>query len=551
MRLAVRLYTLVFVALPYQRALNRCENGPSFHATTYPACHSASLANMPVREFFHDRQSSENGINNQRPNHNARKLAAEMARVTVPPTRLPDMNRRSSAKQYQPAPLSPPAVPQDDQGDMFDTDLEGIDDTTTITGSMIDDGVAIVNPRPRRFQDYDPPVPQQQEDFRESFTERMAREFVQEGSSTEQHNEPAHQEEPMAGNEHDEFDDPELGRVLSWEDTMELDKQPRTWQQIEAALRQGSQQSNQRNDDFRDSYLLQDSPRRRPPIPEQRANLRSSIRPATSYPAPKPLSRPRIANSRFSTPNTPFSPASANANATEPRETLRPASVAGRPQSPPENAIAKMELVPRDPLQDQQHQHHRVPSGREDGIFDTTNLSAVDSSESSDPQTVYTSVHLSTLSPSVSSKRDSGEAFESDYPPNILRSKTFAELEAESFDYNPTPLQPVFPPQRTPLSLNEKLERLKSLTDGQRRTFFSSLTLAEWEDSGDWLIEQFQELLKKTKDARTERRKMAHVFEKEIARRYAAVEAESQGLKSRLNEMKTGGLGVLKAQRQI
>ncbi|KAI5283786.1 hypothetical protein KEM54_001843, partial [Ascosphaera aggregata] len=102
---------------------------------------------------------------------------------------------------------------------------------------------------------------------------------------------------------------------------------------------------------------------------------------------------------------------------------------------------------------------------------------------------------------------------------------------------------------RPPLSLHEKLDRLKALTEGQRRTFFSSLTLKEWEDSGDWLIDQFRELLKRTKDARKERRKIAMVFEREIARRYADVEAESRAIKCRMNELKTGGLDVLRGQR--
>ena len=88
--------------------------------------------------------------------------------------------------------------------------------------------------------------------------------------------------------------------------------------------------------------------------------------------------------------------------------------------------------------------------------------------------------------------------------------------------------------------------RLRTLTDGQRRALFSSLTLAEWEESGDWLIEQFGEILKKTKDARRERREVAGVFEAEIKRRFESTEAEGRDIQHRLDEMRSGGMGVLK-----
>ncbi len=173
-------------------------------------------------------------------------------------------------------------------------------------------------------------------------------------------------------------------------------------------------------------------------------------------------------------------------------------------------------------------------------------LSALDSSESSGTGPTYSSLRLSTLSP-ISSKRPL-TAFISDYPTNILQTKSFTDLQAESFDYNPVPLQPIFPPQEPALSLTEKLSRLKTLTEDQRRAFFSSLTLTEWEESGDWIIEQFSDVLKKMKEARHERRKIAAVFEQEIERRYENVEAEEENIRKRLEEMKEGGKGVLKGQ---
>lgn len=93
--------------------------------------------------------------------------------------------------------------------------------------------------------------------------------------------------------------------------------------------------------------------------------------------------------------------------------------------------------------------------------------------------------------------------------------------------------------------------RLKSLTDDQRRAFFSGLSMAEWEESGDWLIEQFSVILQKTKDARVERRKVASVFEAEIKRRYELTEGEGVEIRRRLDDMRSGGMGVLKRQNSV
>jgi hypothetical protein len=189
--------------------------------------------------------------------------------------------------------------------------------------------------------------------------------------------------------------------------------------------------------------------------------------------------------------------------------------------------------------------HHQYEQG---GLFDNTDLSVLDSSDSTDMPETTLSPGYSPLSPVAKRRPSVTTPFTSDYPPNILRGKSFSDLQAESFDYNPAPAQPIFPPQEPPLPLDERLSRLKALTDDQRRVFFSGLTLAEWEESGDWLISQFAAILEKTKEARRERRQVAAVFEAEIQRRHQLVEVETAEVRKRLDDMKSGGLGVLKKQ---
>lgn len=204
-----------------------------------------------------------------------------------------------------------------------------------------------------------------------------------------------------------------------------------------------------------------------------------------------------------------------------------------------------------------QELHHSVDdqsSAHNRGAFDTaTDLSAVDYSDDDgfeemarhEEHVSLHSPHLSTVS-AISSKRPYSN-FISDYPPNILETKAFSDLQAESFDFNPTPVQPHFQ-HDAQLSLKDKLLRLKNLTDDQRRVFFSSVTISEWEECGDLLVDEFCQMLQKSKEVRQARRDVAATFEAEIKRRHDAVEAEGNAIKNRLEDMKAGGLGVLKRQ---
>ncbi|KAI5283323.1 hypothetical protein KEM54_002215, partial [Ascosphaera aggregata] len=320
---------------------------------------------MPVRDFIRGgggggggdgggrdgggMQSPNQGLRGQsmKSNQNARKLAAEMARVPVPQIRSSDPNKGTYSQQYQSVPQldlsSSCALPQGVlEGDMFDTDVEGIDDTTTttstmtITGGMVGDNIAIANPRPQRMEDYDPPLLQQQHgQTHQRFAERMAGEYEQRQQGD--HRSHGNYEEDQQGlqmeeeGRREEFDDPEVDHhqhhhLLDWADTMELDRHPRTWQEIEAALRQGPRhQSSHRGDMYEPEhgFYNDDIPIRRianttstaaaaaaaaaAASTEQNAPARPATGPATSHPAIKPISRTRLANSRFSTPNPPLS----------------------------------------------------------------------------------------------------------------------------------------------------------------------------------------------------------------------------------------------------
>jgi predicted Holliday junction resolvase-like endonuclease len=70
----------------------------------------------------------------------------------------------------------------------------------------------------------------------------------------------------------------------------------------------------------------------------------------------------------------------------------------------------------------------------------------------------------------------------------------------------------------------------------------------EWEDSGDWFVERFNDLVKRMKDARQAKRKLAMEFEEEIANREEAVRKSKESVELELRTMKKGGEEVLKSK---
>ncbi|KAK2741533.1 hypothetical protein FQN55_008287 [Onygenales sp. PD_40] len=507
-----------------------------------------------------------------------RERVADMARVKVPITRLngghtpqggrgvdgqddrgqaADQSSGGNGSRYQSQSNGHPR-----HKDVFDTDVEGIDDSTT-TATSLTRGEEGREPELQSF-------PSNQFASRDdeggvlgnagygqggsvapnSLAERMVMEV---GSDPEddgddmQHQNHHHMQRDDGGEAEDEDDyGQEVTQIFDWSSTNATNGEPLSWQKIEAALRDNG---------------------KRPPTPAplqdlQQENidpnaglqqLEHDSYPTNQYP-PKATQKYAtggrfVTRSRFATPNiretTPHEGRLVGARVAPQTSPIRTAPLSPLSPSHPESTMGAQSHHPN-PL----HAPHDEDDGyNPSGLFDITDLSAIDSSSSSEStsiQQTYTSLRLSTLSP-ISSRRPI-TAISSDYPPNILETKSFADLRAESFDYNPAPPQPIFQPQDPPLPLPEKLNRLKALTSDQRENFFTSLSLAEWEDSGDWLIEEFGVLLKKTKEARIERRKVAAVFEREIERRYEGVQAEGEGIGQRLEEMRTGGLGVLKGR---
>lgn len=150
------------------------------------------------------------------------------------------------------------------------------------------------------------------------------------------------------------------------------------------------------------------------------------------------------------------------------------------------------------------------------------------------------------------------QKFESDYPDEILQQMQYSQLEKESFDHTPTPpatttpkKQTSSPPKKPPSDARTASEKLSFVLhslpiEEDRHRYLSSMTMSEWEEFGDELIGRLGDMMSKIKDARHARRKTTAVFEAEIKRRHDDAQKRDRELDRKLADMKQGGMGVLK-----
>lgn len=186
---------------------------------------------------------------------------------------------------------------------------------------------------------------------------------------------------------------------------------------------------------------------------------------------------------------------------------------------------------------------------------------------------------------------------ETDYPPEILARIPYSELDNEPFDLDPAspslssppisgtsaasisqhpsptrPLRTRIPVRRssprtspatktqqtaTPKQQSQQGSRqlsqaesrisfLLQSSESDQRAYLSSLPLQEWESVGDEIIAELGTMLTKIKEARQARRRTAAVFEAEIRRRHEESEEQKRDIEQKMWELREGGMGVLR-----
>ena len=138
------------------------------------------------------------------------------------------------------------------------------------------------------------------------------------------------------------------------------------------------------------------------------------------------------------------------------------------------------------------------------------------------------------------------DQLELDFDPANLYTKNFGDLKRMAFDDDPRAAAPILGEVDQAKSLTDRLALVSGFPPDQQATFFSSLGLDDWEEAGDWFIDQFSQILRRLKDARREKRNLALAFEDEIEQRHEAVSRRRIIVDHALRGMKTSGAAVLR-----
>jgi hypothetical protein len=133
-----------------------------------------------------------------------------------------------------------------------------------------------------------------------------------------------------------------------------------------------------------------------------------------------------------------------------------------------------------------------------------------------------------------------------DYDQDTLFKKKYQDLKNEDLDTDPRAKPPVLLKEDLEKPLVERLELVqKGLDAGQQSDFFCSLPTAEWEDAGDWFLDQFQNIIQRTKQARQSKRKLAQEFENEVEKRHKHVSKKRHQVEQAMDKMKAQGQGLV------
>lgn len=133
-----------------------------------------------------------------------------------------------------------------------------------------------------------------------------------------------------------------------------------------------------------------------------------------------------------------------------------------------------------------------------------------------------------------------------DYDPAVLGTMSYDQLKDESFDKNPR--APAHPLSEDMLSkpLVERLQHVqKNLNATKQSDFFHALPTDEWEEAGDWFLDQFSNIIQRTKQARQKKRKLAQGFENEIEKRHKHVSKKQHQVENAMHKMQTQGEGLV------
>jgi hypothetical protein len=129
-----------------------------------------------------------------------------------------------------------------------------------------------------------------------------------------------------------------------------------------------------------------------------------------------------------------------------------------------------------------------------------------------------------------------------DYDRSDLFKMDYDHLKNEDFDHVPRAVNSVLSEDMLNKPLVDRLQHVRnSLNHEEQREFFISLPAVEWEEAGDWFLDQFSGIIDRAKKARQAKRKLAAGFEAEIEQRHEHVSKRQRLVHEAMSTMKVQG----------
>lgn len=187
------------------------------------------------------------------------------------------------------------------------------------------------------------------------------------------------------------------------------------------------------------------------------------------------------------------------------------------------------------------------PAGQEDqvgGFNLATDRASLQSSRFGSPgQAELLKIQQTEVQPYVKQSR------ELDYTWDELSRMNYSSLKGESFDLIP---RVVAGPAEL-LSSAELVDSLKQILSHQRhgqeetkgRAFFATLSIDQYEECGDLIIEGFKDILGKFKDARRQKRLLTRKFEEKVHQRQHIIGTKQSAIEKDLKTMRHNGSGLI------
>lgn len=147
-------------------------------------------------------------------------------------------------------------------------------------------------------------------------------------------------------------------------------------------------------------------------------------------------------------------------------------------------------------------------------------------------------------------KRD----MELDYDPTQLREITYESLRQEAFDESPRAMTRAEVQSAADAGLPGKLQQVYDLkgdaaeVHSQRRAVFSHMTIGQYEECGDLMMEKFNDIMSRIKTTRQQRRAAAMGFEEEVAKREERVREKKNAVDQDLSRLKKAGEDVVQGK---